>query len=96
LVKPYEGTAISAGAAACVVGQIPILPEAYHVLPVYHAAAEYWDSKTGMQSRAAKYQSKYEQMLQQLIREYSSKSDNLVIDDGDDHSIINPNLTIRL
>ena len=95
LVKPYEGTAISAGAAAYTIGQMPILPEAYHVLPVYYAAAEYWDSKADHQARATKYQMKYQQMLAQMIKEFSSTSDNYVIEDLDT-PMSNPNNYITL
>ncbi|HYD91734.1 MAG TPA: hypothetical protein VEA37_09645, partial [Flavobacterium sp.] len=43
LVKAYQGTTIATGAAACIVGQMPLLPEAYHELPVWYALGEYWD-----------------------------------------------------
>lgn len=94
LVKAYEGTALSAASAAYTIGQMPILPEAYHVLPVYYAAAEYWDSKTDGESRASKYQLKYAALLKQLIAEYASKSDNVVLNCGSRPSISNPNLFV--
>jgi len=48
LVKPYQGTTIAAGAAACVIGQITYEPEAYQMAPIYRATAQYWDLKENM------------------------------------------------
>lgn len=42
LVKPYQGTSIVAGTAACTIGQMSVLPEAYDIAPVYRATALYW------------------------------------------------------
>lgn len=41
LVKPYQGTAIVAGAAAYVLGQITFEPEAWQMGPVYRAASQW-------------------------------------------------------
>lgn len=48
LVKPYQGTAISAGTAAYTLGQITFEPEAYQMAPIYRATAQYWDYKENM------------------------------------------------
>ena len=45
LVKPYEGTSIVAGTAACTVGQVSMIPEAYDVAPVYRACALYFNQQ---------------------------------------------------
>jgi len=42
LTKPYQGTAISAGTAAYVMGQMSPIPESYDYLPIYRSAALYW------------------------------------------------------
>lgn len=42
LSTPYQGTAIVAGTAAYLIGQVSPLPEAYQIAPIYRAAALYW------------------------------------------------------
>lgn len=39
LSKPYEGESIVTGTAACTIGQVPFLPEAYQLAPIYRALA---------------------------------------------------------
>jgi len=41
LVAPYEGTAIAAGTAACVIAEMSPIPEAYDMAPVYRTIALY-------------------------------------------------------
>lgn len=41
LVKPYQGTAIAAGTAAYVIGQITYEPEAYQMAPIYRAVSQW-------------------------------------------------------
>jgi len=45
LTKPYEGTSIVAGTAACVIGQVPIVPSAYQPAIIYRSAALYWQKQ---------------------------------------------------
>lgn len=45
LTKPYEGTTIAAGTAACVIGQATAIPEAYDIAPVYRASALYYQQQ---------------------------------------------------
>lgn len=45
LVKPYQGTSISAGAAAYTLGQATYEPESYQMAPIYRALAQYWGFK---------------------------------------------------
>jgi len=49
LLKPYEGTAISAGSAAYTIGQVPPIPEAYQPAIVYRASALYWEDRSEME-----------------------------------------------
>lgn len=95
LLKPYNGTAIAAGAANYTIGQMPILPEPYHVLPVYYAAWQYWEQQNDLQ-RATTYQNNYNTMLKQMEEDAGSKSESMVLDDGFDYDMINPNLTVTL
>ncbi len=48
LTKPYEGTSIVAGSAACTIGEITFEPEAWQMAPIYRAIAQYWDFKENM------------------------------------------------
>lgn len=45
LVKPYEGSAISAGSATYTIGQVPIVPEAYQPAILYRSIALYYQQK---------------------------------------------------
>lgn len=45
LTKPYEGTSISAGTAACIIGQVPIVPSAYQPAIIYRSVALYWQQQ---------------------------------------------------
>ncbi len=94
LLRAYGGLAIAAGAAACTIGQMPLLPEAFHQTPWKMAASEYW-SKEG-DKRAILYQNEYNAELKELVKNWSSPTTSMVIDDGRDHQIINPNLVIEI
>lgn len=59
LVKPYEGTAISAGSATYTIGQCSVIPEAYDVAVVYRSTALYWDNQ-GDLVRGKSYWMKYD------------------------------------
>lgn len=59
LTKPYEGTSIVAGTAACTVGQVPIVPEAYQPAILYRAVALYWEQNDGL-DRAKSFWMKYD------------------------------------
>lgn len=54
LVKPYEGTSISAGSAAYTIGQVPVVPQAYQPAIVYRATALYWQQNNDL-TRAKTY-----------------------------------------
>jgi hypothetical protein len=58
LLKPYEGTSISAGSAAYTIGQCSVIPEAYDIGIVYRATALYWDNQKD--DRAKGYWMKYD------------------------------------
>lgn len=95
LVKPYEGTAITAGNAAYTIGQMPVLPEAYHVLPLFYAAWQYFLQNGD--ARAASYKLQYDEMLGQMTREFGSASESMVIDPGfGSYNVIDPNDYITL
>jgi len=104
LVRTYGGTTIAAATAAYMIGQMPLLPEAFHDLPWLWAAGTYWQKEGD--KRAASYFDQHGSAgeggraptgkVKELINAYSSESTDMVVDDGGDHSFINPNLTVQL
>lgn len=94
LVRAYGGTSIAAGSASYTIGQMPLLPEDYHDLPWLSAASDYWSKESD--NRADRFQTKHDTKLAQMTRSYSSPTTSLVIDDGGDDEILNPNLTISI
>jgi len=94
LVRSYGGNAIVAGTAACTIGQMPLLPESFHDTPWKMAASLYWGKEAD--SRSVFYLNQYSQDLKDINTSYSSPTTSMVIDDGQDDDIINPNLTLML
>lgn len=94
LVRAYGGTTIAAATAACTIGQMPLLPEAFHDTPWKMAASAYW-AKEG-DKRSILFQNQYVEDLKQLEKTWSSPTTDMVIDNGRDDRIVNPNLTIMM
>ena len=59
LTKPYEGTSIVAGTAACTIGQVSPIPEAYDIAVVYRSGALYYQQQ-GDLTRAKTYWMMYD------------------------------------
>lgn len=59
LLKPYEGTSISAGSAVYTIGQTAPIPEAYDISVVYRATALYWQNQKDIE-RAKMYWTMYD------------------------------------
>lgn len=59
LLKPYEGTAISAGSAAYTIGQCSVIPEAYQPGIIYRSTALWWDNNNDL-TRGKVYWLKYD------------------------------------
>lgn len=95
LVRNYGGTSITAGTAACTIAQMPLLPENFHDTPVYKAAATYW-YRAGEKAKGDADMETHKSQLAELLLQWSDRSTNMVLDDGSDDSIINPNLVISL
>ncbi len=89
LVKPYAG--LGTVGAAYTIGQMPVLPEAFHMLPVLSACQIYFSTKNVDNGRAKQFQDKYDAMFEKLCDSYGSKTDSVVVLD-DDISVENPNL----
>lgn len=105
LTRAYGGTAIAAGSAAYTIGQMPLLPEAFHDLPWQWAAGTYWQKESDKE-RADAFLGAHgvpptggrsgTGRVAELIASYSSQSTNMVIDNGLEQAEINPNLVISL
>lgn len=94
LVRKYGGTSIAVGTAASTIAQMPLLPEAFHdLLPIY-ASYRYWSKEAD--ARANEYEKMYKEGVSDLFRAYGYADLSMVIDDGGEREIINPNLTISL
>jgi len=96
LARPYGGRSLTTGAAAAYkIGHMPLLPESFHDLPEQYAAFRYW-TKEKDKMRASEFKDMVMEGIKELTAAYSSNDLSMVIDDGDDDAIINPNLIISL
>lgn len=94
LVTAYGGGSITSGSAAYTIGQMPLLPEAFHATPWKYATALYWAGEED--ERGSTFQTSHDNDIITLARSYSAATTSMVMDDGEDHDILNPNLTIEL
>lgn len=91
LQRPYAGVSIAAGAAAYTIGDCMVIPERYQIAPVYYAVAEYW-KRLGDLEKSDRYQDLFRKTLDVMREAEGHKTTDVVIDDGSDFNIINPNL----
>jgi len=105
LVRAYGGTSIVAGTAPYNIGQMPLLPEAYHDLPWIWAVGQYWMKEAD--ERASNFLTIHGSFgengslptgrISTLVKNWSSPNTDMVLDDGRDQDTVeNPNLTISL
>ena len=94
LVRNYGGNSIAAGSAACIIAQMPLLPEAFQDLPEIYGAYRYWQKEKD--TRADEFKQMLDEGISGLFESYGFNDLSMVIDDGDDTPLINPNLTISL
>jgi len=104
LVRNYGGTSIATGSAAYTIGQMPLLPENFQDMPWLYAAGMYWEKEND--KRAVAFLGNHgvsggmgrppTGKVKDLINAYSSPGTDFILDDGGEHDIINPNLTISL
>lgn len=94
LERAYGGSSITAGSVAYVIGQVPLFPENYQMLPVWYAVAEYWDQNEDT-GRAEVYRKKYNDKLTEMIKEFGDPTSGVVLDYGRTRRINNPNLFIQ-
>lgn len=95
LLNPYTGLSISSATTNYILGQLPLLPEAFQDMPWKWAAAQYWIKEED--ERAKPFADLYNTDLVMLVQQFSSATDaGYVIDNGQDQQILNPNLVIHL
>ena len=95
LARPYGGRSLTTGAAgAYTIGMMPSLPEAFHDLPEVYGAYRYWSKEKD--ERANAFKEMLKEGIASLFTAYGFNDLSMVIDDGDDSELINPNLTIKL
>lgn len=92
LAKEYNGGTVASGTAT--IGQMPLLPEAFHDLPEMYAAYRYWQKE--IDPRADGFRAMLDDGQARLFQAYSLSDLSMVIDDGDEHEPTNPNLVISL
>lgn len=95
LARPYGGRSLTTGAgAAYTIGQMPYLPEAFHDVPEYHAAFRYWSKEKD--DRAIAFKNMRDEGVAELFTSYGFNDLSMVVDDGEDDSLVNPNLVVSL
>lgn len=95
IAKGYGGTALAAGGASFTIGEMPILPEAYHTMPVYRACEIYYSNKTEDLPRAQLFKRMFDEGLLAMKSMYGRKTTSVVINDSPTF-IPNPNLNVTL
>lgn len=95
LTRTYQGTAISGGTASYTIGECSLVPEPHDMLPVYEALKIYFTSVEPNNDKAKLYNGLFTEGYAQMIRDFGSKS-NVVLDDGGEYEITNPNLLVTL
>jgi len=95
LDRPCGGRSLTTGAsAAYIIGQMPLLPEAYHDLPEIYAAFRYWLKEDD--TRATEFRNLLIDGQNELMQSYGVNDLSMVLDSGEDEPYINPNLYINL
>ena len=93
LEREYGGTTVTGGAYT--IGDMPILPDGYHMYPVYFAVAHYWHMN-GEPVKGREYERMFNDGSSALKIEHGSKYNNPVVDDGEVETVKNPNLYVEL
>lgn len=98
LTSTYKGAQnITTGTAAYIIGQMSVLPENYHIMPVYWAAANYWRLNGNNIPKANEYERLYKDKLATFERDWGEKNTSPKLDNGVmETPTLNPNLTVTL
>lgn len=88
LTKKYQGIT---GSGAYTIGEMPIIPEAFHQNLVDYAVMQYWYKNQDI-NQAREYEKRWNEGLKLSAQDGGDKTTNVVI--GDQKEIHNPNLFI--
>jgi hypothetical protein len=94
LQRNYEGNSISGGTAAYTIGQVSLLPDGYHELPVYRATQIYY-SKID-QVRSDKFKALADDLESTLFADAGNDSTDIIVAETSESETTNPNLQITL
>lgn len=94
LSRNYEGVSITSGTATYIIGQVSLLPDGYHELPVFRSVETYY-SKID-QERSTKFKVMADGLESDLFADSGSDTMNVSIEDADASETTNPNLQITL
>jgi len=99
LKKPYRGQTVTNASNAYTLGQMSPIPDGYQEEPIFRATAIYYSSKNipGAAKKAANFKNMADNLESQLVSDYGSQSDNVVLEDDQvltEQS--NPNLMVQL
>lgn len=72
LKRKFQGTTVAG--ASYTIGEMPILPENFHKLPVWYALKEYYLSKNEETNKAVSYENKWNKGIVDLIKDNKSRS----------------------
>lgn len=95
LVNQYQGSTILVGSATTyTIGEMPLLAEDYHDLPLYRALSIYFTSRVVNPEQAELFTKLYDDGFAKLDAEFGSKSWSVAITPAD-QEVNNPNLFTR-
>lgn len=95
LTQAYMGTAISAGSAACTIGQASIVPPAYQLIPVYRACQRYYTVIKEDPKLRDLYKEDADVLTAQMETDYGEKNTDPTVNDDFGTPLVNPNLAIN-
>jgi hypothetical protein len=78
----YSGLSISAGTAAYTIAQVSLLPEAYHMIPVYKALVHYFTSIKPDQVKSKLYNDMYVNLFAEMEASEADNSSSNVLNPG--------------
>ena len=95
LARNYAGTTLAAATASYVIGEMPVIPEPYQILPVQEAAVWYW-AQSGNEKKAKSLKDLFDEGYRNMKKDHLNKTTSYVVDSGEPRGYINPNLLIKL
>lgn len=82
LKNNYNGNSIAAGSSNYAIAQMTLIPDAYHILPVYNAAYTYFLSVNPKQDRAQAYKDARDTLLAQMESDHGNSGSQANINIG--------------